>query len=1151
MRKKVWKKAAACLLSVSMVLTSGTGLELAKAANAEETTVDVTKGSIVLDGNDIKADSVNGLTYKGFGLLSANSTSDLLMDYKSQQPEKYAQLMQYLFGGKYPIFTHVKLEMGNDRNNSTGSESATKRSAGEDANVLRNPGWQLAADAKKINPNLKVSVLSWNSPKWVENDKTNTYKYIWYKQTILAAYEQYGFMVDYINPNTNEYWGGDSDISFTKQFAKWIASESSKTIADETALKLYKKIKLIVSDEANVVSDEVAEAIKSDAEFAKAVDVVGYHYKTADDENGGMKYLAEVLDKEVWNSEEQATFCNSAFRPVHNDTRAEGAGIGGPGSALEMGNTVIKSFVDSRRSHVIYQPAIGSFYEGAQYSAKELVSARDPWSGWMHYDAGLLILAHISKFAVTGWENEDNTADIWRAVAEASKASALQTGNSNAVNGRNGGENYMTLAAPTKDNFSTVIVNDSKNTMTYTLETKNMNFPEDQKLELWETRAADDGAFNENYMKCLGDVSKNENGVYTFTVQPYSTVTVTSLDVSDSEEHTQGLPVEGERTVLDTDATGDVQNTEDGYLYADDFEYTDKKVAVLDGKGGLTGETEDYIASRGGDKGAMARYTHTVNGAFEVYKTGTGNRVLRQQLDTDAIGVPGAWNNGTPMTVIGDYRWTNYTAAIDCMFEHKASAKSQFVTLGIRQTGGYHTVTGSSGYTLKVAADGTWQLMEPKKKDRTSDKGIELASGTVDASVVEPGTWFQVKVSGAGNTIKAYINDELVATCEATDPTLSGRIAIGCGNTYTRFDNLAVTKIKGYAPYYTEYMDNMETYDLTAEKNEKLQYNDQWTHTCANQSMYVYQRTMSYSKGKGASLTYRFKGTGMDILGYNTADSNQVKVTVDGTVTKEADSLYNSSNMCTAYRVDGLEYGEHTVTIEVVSGSLYVDGVAVLGDLYQGEEVKVAPKVGTETNLPEESLSTEVPTGVVPGLDQEEPATPTKRPTVTPTVKPSTAPTDAPKTSKASALKKGTVVNTTAGKFKVTDVTKKTVAFAAPVKKTVKKVVIPATIKVNNGGKVTTYKVTEIKAKALSGCKKLTAVTIGKNVKTIGKNAFANAKKLKKITIKSTNLKKVGKNAIKGIRKKAVISCGKKKVKAYKKLFKANTGYKKTMKIVK
>ena len=48
--------------------------------------------------------------------------------------------------------------------------------------------------------------------------------------------------------------------------------------------------------------------------------------------------------------------------------------------------------------------------------------------------------------------------------------------------------------------------------------------------------------------------------------------------------------------------------------------------------------------------------------------------------------------------------------------------------------------------------------------------------------------------------------------------------------------------------------------------------------------------------------------------------------------------------------------------------------------------------------------------------------------------------------------------------------------------------------------------------------------------------------------IKSTGLTKVGKNAVKGISAKAKISCGK-NVKAYKKLFTAKTGYKKSMKI--
>ena len=105
------------------------------------------------------------------------------------------------------------------------------------------------------------------------------------------------------------------------------------------------------------------------------------------------------------------------------------------------------------------------------------------------------------------------------------------------------------------------------------------------------------------------------------------------------------MPVEGERTVLDTDATGDVQNTEGGYLYADDFEYTGKTVPVLDGKGGFTGEKEDYIASRGGEKGAMARYTHTLNGAFEVYKEVApaimcfASSWIRSQQVSESVGI--------------------------------------------------------------------------------------------------------------------------------------------------------------------------------------------------------------------------------------------------------------------------------------------------------------------------------------------------------------------------------------------------------------------------------------------------------------------------------------------------------------------------------
>ena len=148
----------------------GSGDSRAAAVTCTTSTATGTPTSISIDGTNIKATNVNGLTFKGFGVLSANGTSALLMDYKAQHPAEYAKLLTILFGGTHPIMTHVKIEMGNDRNNSTGPDPATMRLASEAANVKRAPGFQLAADAKKLNPNLKVSILRWNAPGWV---KTN------------------------------------------------------------------------------------------------------------------------------------------------------------------------------------------------------------------------------------------------------------------------------------------------------------------------------------------------------------------------------------------------------------------------------------------------------------------------------------------------------------------------------------------------------------------------------------------------------------------------------------------------------------------------------------------------------------------------------------------------------------------------------------------------------------------------------------------------------------------------------------------------------------------------------------------------------------------------------------------------------------------
>lgn len=166
MRKRI-KQILAGALCFGLAISDKSALSLG-GINMDKVTVQAAENvsDITIDGNNINKENKNGLTYKGFGLLTANSTSDLLMDYKAEHPEKYVEMLQYLFGGSKPLMTHVKIEMGNDRNNSTGAESCTMRTEDETANVKRNAGFQLAADAKKINPNIKISILRWNTPKW-------------------------------------------------------------------------------------------------------------------------------------------------------------------------------------------------------------------------------------------------------------------------------------------------------------------------------------------------------------------------------------------------------------------------------------------------------------------------------------------------------------------------------------------------------------------------------------------------------------------------------------------------------------------------------------------------------------------------------------------------------------------------------------------------------------------------------------------------------------------------------------------------------------------------------------------------------------------------------------------------------------------------
>ena len=126
-------------------------------------------------------------------------------------------------------------------------------------------------------------------------------------------------------------------------------------------------------------------------------------------------------------------------------------------------------------------------------------------------------------------------------------------------------------------------------------------------------------------------------------------------------------------------------------------------------------------------------------------------------------------------------------------------------------------------------------------------------------------------------------------------------------------------------------------------------------------------------------------------------------------------------------------------------------------------------------------------------------------------------------------VKKGDKAKTSAGTFTATSSTEASFTPSAATKKK-SSVTIPATAKIN-GVKV---KVTSIAAKAFSGDTKIKSVTIGKNIKTIGKDAFKNCRNLKKITITPDSLKTVKTTAFKGCPNKkttkVTIKTSKKKV---------------------
>lgn len=606
-----FRKIASIAVTISMIACQMTFLNT--TAGAEEKSMD-----LIIDGNN--AITAENKLYRGLGMVSGNNSSRLLLDYKDENPEKYNEILNYIFGADGIGITHLKLEMGSDINSSSGTEPSVMRTEDEKADVTRGAGFQLAADAKKINPDLTLDMLWWSEPLWISNaEDVYAARYKWYKSILDAAYETYNLTFDYVSANQNE----------RRIDAGWIKYLSSHLKSETDCPYDYSKIKIVAADE--VGTWVIGAVMLKDEELLNAVDVIGGHY--SDWTNDKIKELAADYGKEIWFSEGSSPMSYSNGTYKYDGSKSGLSDING---VLDIANRIITMFPGGDMTLYEFQPVVSAYYDGVTYCQKQLITAEKPWSGYYTLDSGFYMSLHFSQFFKKGWCFIDG------ACAGDGKAGGDGHAIVDAV------YSYMTAAGRDSGDYSTVITNTTDSNITYNITVKNLA-KAGQNVCIFETRGPDGNKYDENYFKKIGTITPQKNGddyTYSVTVKPYSMVTLSTLEV---EEKTYTSPSDDSVLALP---------------YSDDYEYSDYPT--------------DYLSTRGN----APRYTTDEGGAFEVQNI-DGNNVLMQIITPDTKanewgGTP------DPVTNFGDDRWFNYSVSVSVRFSTSDEPDKNYTGAGLR-----------------------------------------------------------------------------------------------------------------------------------------------------------------------------------------------------------------------------------------------------------------------------------------------------------------------------------------------------------------------------------------------------------------------------------------------------------------------------------
>ncbi|CAH1784603.1 unnamed protein product [Owenia fusiformis] len=377
---------------------------------------------------------------------------------------------------------------------------------------------------------------------------------------------------------------------------------------------------------------------------------------------------------------------------------------------------------------------ISSYYKNLPYSRSGLMTADEPWSGHYTVNSPIWISAHHTQFYRPGWQYLLHGYGV---------------GNL-ALNG-----SYISLISPDHQDLTVVIETMDPNIVTcfypqpkYNISSQTAVFNIGGKLKrqinmlyVWRTRLTFDG--KDSLFQQL-DPIKVIDGKFILHLNTNEVYTLSTIHRS--KQVTPAIKPSGQ---FPTD-------------YSDDF--------------------EDYP-----EFGEPYNFAQQA-GVFEVrtfVTDGKAENVMQQVVPEPPIDTCLPKRMTRPITLIGNYNWTDADVSVDFNIPTKGGATGVFVAQRV-ETGGCN-VMYSSGVYLWLTPPCGYILSSDYAKTKVYDSGW---------AKIERDTWYTLRLQVQGNHTIAYLNGEKIVDALINPQSTNGFIGVGTEN----FANASFNNFKMQSP---------------------------------------------------------------------------------------------------------------------------------------------------------------------------------------------------------------------------------------------------------------------------------------------------------------------------------------------------------------